>query len=216
MTNVIVALGGTLRSFFRINTVALKDGGGVMLVRKADDSAYAKIQASAVKLSTGAGAGLVLVSDATGNGTWTALSMAYPHTAVVWHRDSTKSVGNNLITIILSTQAYGHYVAQSPSALNDAFFSFVVIEAGTYTFEAFGHKSTSSGIVTWYLDGVSIGSQDWYGAAADNVSQTIASLTIAVGGAHSIKGVVLGKNASSSGYNIPLTRYSFIRNDPTP
>lgn len=61
---------GTLQSLFRLNTVAIKDGGGVLLVRKSDDSAYAKIQASAVKLSTGAGAGLVLTSDASGNGTW--------------------------------------------------------------------------------------------------------------------------------------------------
>lgn len=74
MSKVVIAslLKGTLQSFFRINSVALKVVSGVLQVRNNADSADAGVKASAIQLTSGAGAGLVLTSDASGNGTWQA------------------------------------------------------------------------------------------------------------------------------------------------
>lgn len=75
-------LRGTLQSIFRINNVALKVASGVLQVRNNADTADAPIKASALQLSSGAGAGRVLVSDASGNAAWTD-GYTPPSTSVV-------------------------------------------------------------------------------------------------------------------------------------
>lgn len=60
----------TLRSYFLIGTVRLKDSGGILNIRSADDSADANLVAGAIQLTTSPGIGQVLTSDASGNGTW--------------------------------------------------------------------------------------------------------------------------------------------------
>lgn len=77
MHEYLARLAGTLASTFRINAVRLKDTGGVLTLRNAGDTANIPLEASALKLTGGNPAsGKVLVSDASGNGSWQDLSGA--------------------------------------------------------------------------------------------------------------------------------------------
>ena len=214
---IAAGLKGTMSSFFRLNSLAFQITSETLIIRNKANSADRPIRASAIQLTSSPVAGGVLTSDALGNGAWATPAttiVSYPFNAVCWHRDSHKDVGNNLATVILSTQVFNHYVIQSPSANNDEFHITVLLASARYDFEVLGHKSTSSGIIAWSIDGFVIGSQDWYGVATDNVSQKILGIDLSAG-THSIKGKVTGKNVSSSGYNIPMTRYSLFRQEPT-
>jgi hypothetical protein len=134
----------------------------------------------------------------------------FPRRACMWHDEATVKAGNALLTIISISQSYALYVFQNTAAQNDAFTHSFWLAAGTYTFYALGVTATSAGQITWYIDDVIvISNQEWYIASpAFNVTKS-ASVTVYGDGEHILKGVVASKNASSSGYNINLTKYYF-------
>lgn len=210
-------LGGTLQSLFRLNTVAIKDGGGVLLVRKADDSAYAKIQASSIKLSTGAADGAVLTSDASGNGSWqTPATISYPRHVAIFHRNAVVAVGNAIASTHDAAQDFAHYARQN-AQINDEFFCEITLGTGIYALNVLGAKNAASGIVSWYLDNTLIGTQDWYAASITyNVTQTITSIYNVTNGYHKLRGVVASKNAAATGYQAVLTMYALTAVPPVP
>ncbi len=104
---------------------------------------------------------------------------------------------------------YNGWAFQSASANGDTFTHGFMVAEGTYTLYILGRHHTSAGRVDWYIDDVLIASaQDWYaGSTAPNITKTVSSITISEGGWHVLKGTINGKNASSSGYDMYLTKY---------
>lgn len=129
----------------------------------------------------------------------------------MWHYEAEVLTGNAITKGTSGGSQYHNIIAyQNASANADSFQQSFVLAAGDYTLKILGRKRTNGGKLDWTIDGVSIATgQDWYnGTNTDNDIQTI-SVTIAEGGRHVLKGTVNGKNASSSGYDIQLTRYWF-------
>src|SRR5262245_33975441 len=129
----------------------------------------------------------------------------------LFHDEATVLTGNALGSATVDTgQAYNYYIRQSTSADADSFTQSVFLRAGTYTFSVIGQTNTANGKIDWYIDNVSFTTgQDWYSASqTKNVVKT-ASVTINSDGYHVLKGVINTKNASSSGFNMDLTKYWF-------
>lgn len=132
-----------------------------------------------------------------------------PTRATMWHEEATVIAGNAL-AVDISTGAYCNgWWWQSAAANGDAFTQTFVLAEGTYTFYALGRNHTSGGRIDWYIDDVAIATaQDWYaGSVAPNVVKSVPSVVIAEGGRHVLKGVINGKNGSSGGYAMYLTKY---------
>lgn len=130
-----------------------------------------------------------------------------PKRAILLHRASKNTVGNALTWDQTNLQAY-----QNSSNNGDTFTQGFWLQAGTYTFEVLGNKADNRGIVDWYVDGVPIVTgQDWYASPqSSGVVISNGSITVNGDGYHILKGVVNGKNASSSNYFITLWQMWFI------
>ena len=76
------------------------------------------------------------------------------------------------------------------------------LEAGTWAMEVTHVKADDAGIMTFSLDGVDIaGSVDAYGPAVEqNVRATIAGITVASSGMHTLRVRTDAKNIASSNY----------------
>jgi hypothetical protein len=132
----------------------------------------------------------------------------YPQRATMWHDEATVTNGNAISEIQDTSQIYNVRCVQTPPADGDSFTHSFYIRAGTYTVYWLGRTSDNVGQIDWSLDGVNFETgQDWYSAATTYNVIKSASLTIAEDGYHVLRGTVNGKNASSSGYNINLTKY---------
>lgn len=102
---------------------------------------------------------------------------------------------------------FGNDCYQGSGGNGDTFEQKFFLAAGTYTLKVYGSQAFNRGIVDWYVDGSIVASgQDWYSAGTSTVIQTV-SVTIATDGEHTLKGVVNGKNGSSSGYYMALVGY---------
>lgn len=156
----------------------------------------------------------VLIADSTQalGVKWGPGVVADPHRrAVMWHDESSITVGATPLNAVAFANQEFYTLSNIPTPANgDTFTQSFVLDAGTYTLYILGNTNTSRGKIDWYIDNVSIATgQDWYsGGAGDNTIKTVAGLVITAG-YHVLKGVVNGKNASSSGYYIYLTKYWF-------
>lgn len=141
----------------------------------------------------------------------TGVSATYPKRWTGWHQDSTVLIGNPVSSFIDSSQAYNHYGLMTPSANGDSFTQSIYLVAGTYDFYVLGVTTASSAIVDWYLNGSLIASgQDWYsGATVYNVEKKTATISVGINENHTLKAVVNGKNAASTGYDLYFTKFSF-------
>lgn len=202
-------LRGTLQSIFRINTVALKVVSGVLQVRNNADTADAPIKASAIQLSSGAGAGKIPVSDASGNLVLTSgltLPLAYPKRATMWHKDSLVITGNAISELANASQFTGFLYHQSPAANGDKWTNGFFLAAGGYTLHFLGSRSSGAGKLDIKLDGVLLGNVDHYNATTVLNQELYGNFETIVGdGWHTLECIVNGKNASSSGYVINVT-----------
>lgn len=143
-----------------------------------------------------------------------------PRRTELWHDEAVVITGNALAHATQASQRYNTYSYQNAGANGDEFEQAFFLRAGTYDFKALGATTSTSGLIDWYMkaSGGSYGSafetgQDWYsGATTYNVIQTASSVTVASDGVYVIKGKVNGKNGSSTGYYITLTKYWFIPN----
>jgi hypothetical protein len=131
-----------------------------------------------------------------------------PQRATMWHDEATVIAGGAIARVVNTVFPYNMIAVQTPDVLNDEFKHGFLIQAGNYTLYALGVTANNRGQVTWYIDDVVQGvAQDWYSAATTGNVEKTTSITVVGDGWHILKGKVLGKNASSSGYSIPLTKY---------
>lgn len=135
----------------------------------------------------------------------------YPKRATFFHDEALVIAGSALFgTNHDSGQAYAVVQRQAtPAADGDAFTQSFFLEAGTYTFTVVGYTDINRGKLDWYIDNVLIASgEDWYSASGTyNVVKTHTNISVTGNGRHVLKGVINGKNASSSGYFYTLTKY---------
>lgn len=99
-----------------------------------------------------------------------------------------------------STQYIGKNLRNSSAGLNDQIaIPFVAASVDPVTLNYRCMPNTHHGIITVYVEGVSQGTIDEYGASGHNVIKTL-SITPARAGLNVFRLKVTGKNASSSGY----------------
>jgi len=90
----------------------------------------------------------------------------------------------------------------------------VRLTGGTYTLIGIGQSAPDAGIVTYTLDGVTLGTRDWYSAAPTaNGAFAIVGVVIATG-IHTLRAAVLSKNASSTDFRMAHDLISFNRTGP--
>lgn len=127
--------------------------------------------------------------------------------AVMWHDQSVKTVGNAFTSSRDTNAPYNTVVYQNTSANGDTWTNGFVIKAGTYALKLMGSTGTGNGKLDCYIDNVNLGTTlDWYASPAVKGSILTISNVVLTDGYHTFKGVVNGKNASSSGYDIILTK----------
>lgn len=139
---------------------------------------------------------------------------AYPKRATLFSDGAIVLVGTNTMvkySALASPMAYGAY--QSHNALGGSCGWSVYLDAGTYNLIVYIHMWAGCGIATWYFNGVSMGTCDYYAAA---YQQTVpvggGPVTVTTAGRQQLKYVVTSKNGSSTGYLIPNV---FILFEPT-
>jgi hypothetical protein len=165
---------------------------------------------SAVVTNTGTGTAAIfnftVPAGATGatGATGASGSVKYArinHITSTW----TAGVATQMTLINSGYGLVGAFNGPGVPALNDAFSTSFQLDAGTYTFAVIGSRLSNRGIVSWTLDGVAIGSMDWYLNGTDYIQQRINSLVVGstVNNIHTLTAVVT-KNASSSGYYMYL------------
>lgn len=122
----------------------------------------------------------------------------------LWHDEATVIHGNPLSRIVNASQAYDTFSYQNTAALNDEFRHNIVLDAGNFTLTMLYVANSASGIVQWYLDGVSIGSMDMIGSNEVNSILSF-SFTCPSAGAHVLTGKITG--TSGAGYAAFITKY---------
>ncbi len=133
--------------------------------------------------------------------------LIYPTRATLWHHESIVTSGNALAFVALASTMFGGAHYQNVSANGNTFTQSFVLKAGTYTLSALGMTWTNTGKIDWYIDDtLAVSGQDWYAAAQTTTVVKTASVTVVGNGRHVLKGVVNGKNGSSSGYNMYLCK----------
>jgi hypothetical protein len=138
--------------------------------------------------------------------------------ARMWHHDAVVLNGGAIVRASIgsdsingqSTMPFYSYYVQSPNAINDSWENYFNLDAGTYDFVIMVRTSSNAGIVSWVVDGNSIGDADLYsGSGAQWQLLTIPDVVIGTDGQHTITGTVASKNASSSSYSAPIYKYYF-------
>lgn len=133
----------------------------------------------------------------------------YPQRFAAFWDELTVVTGNAIALYTLSTsQPHNAIWYQTAGANGDKVaFSCPLLAGNNYVISLMGGKVSSAGKTAVYLNGTQIGSTlDWYnGTTAYNQVQTI-TFNVAASRRQLFEIVVDGKNASSSGYNIFMTR----------
>ncbi len=139
------------------------------------------------------------------------LHQEFPIRATLWHKDSTVVVGNDIDTVVASSQDFGHYAYQNANADEDSFEQSFPLLAGTYTVHFLGQTTTQSGKVDWAIDGTQIkAGQDWFNNPIQaNIEKTVASVVIADTDRHTITGAINDNNPSSGDFELRLTKIWF-------
>lgn len=125
---------------------------------------------------------------------------------VMWHDQSIATVGNSFSYSLDYFQFFGVIAQQLTAANGDTFKNSFVCAPGTYVLNLLTKLDNYCGILDVYVDNVLKGSFDLYSAGGvQNTIKTTSSFSLA-GGYHVLKGVVNGKNGSSVGYSVLMTR----------
>lgn len=130
---------------------------------------------------------------------------AYPHKFTHWH-DESVVVSGGAITFDLAT-AYKYFTAfyQPSNAIGDSFKFDVFVDAGTYDISFLGRLAPNLGIASLSLNGTLLHSDlDFYGGGT--IATITRTVTIITSGINTFTITAVGKNASSSGYYILLTK----------
>ncbi len=128
---------------------------------------------------------------------------ALPKTWTMWHDESIVTAGAALNKAFDGNQTIYY---QDTAADSDEFTNGFYCVAGTYSINFLGQIGTGNGKLDIYVDNVLQGTVDFYnGTLVQSTIKTLSSLTF-TSGYHTFKGKVNGKNGSSSGYTIALTK----------
>lgn len=131
-----------------------------------------------------------------------------PTRAEMYHDEATVITGNPIVVTLDSGQIDNFFARQSPAANLDTFQHSSFLRSGTYTLSVVGQTNSFNGKLDWYIDTVLVVSgQDWYSASQTKDVIKTATVTIANDGYQIVRGIVHLRNASSSGYNMDLTKY---------
>jgi hypothetical protein len=124
----------------------------------------------------------------------------------------TSSVGTWIQEIQSNMYTYFR-VVNSSGAQNDYLeWHEILLRAGTYKVKLLTHADNNRGIVTITVDSTDIGTIDLYaGSTTLNTYRTATGLVVSTTGLHAIRLTGKTKNASSSGYSLPLGDAIFIR-----
>lgn len=149
------------------------------------------------------------LTPSTGSGKLFAFT-DLPVRATLWHDESTVTAGGALAYSIDTLSAYNYRFAQVSPANGDAFTQSFFLRAGSYVLSALGLTGAGGGLLDWYIDGsLVLSGWDYYSASSTwNVIKT-GNVTIVGDGYHTLRGVVNGKNASSSNFAINLQKMWF-------
>lgn len=96
-------------------------------------------------------------------------------------------------------------------ALNDEFTLDWIGQAGTYTMRVPFLRYHNRGICTFYVDGTTVGSIDGYATGAVAAWEEFTGISVIGDGAHTIRVLVTGKNASSSSYVTTISNIGLLR-----
>lgn len=129
---------------------------------------------------------------------------ALPKNAILMPFQSVVLTGNSIQPSMATYSPFFVSWRQNTSADGDSWENGFVVDAGTYTVIIGCFTDVGCGKLDVYIDDVleESGIDFYSGSKVDNVFKTF-TVTLTAG-YHKIKGVVNGKNASSSGYNIDL------------
>lgn len=116
------------------------------------------------------------------------------------------SIGQGTWAIMIATgMILNSYFVNSSDANLDNITLKTYLQAGTYTLKTVYLKHTWAGILDIDIDGTEVESLDMYASSgAFNVVGTETNITVATSGITDIVLRVHGKNASSSGYKVPV------------
>jgi len=135
-----------------------------------------------------------------------------PQRGTMWHAESVATVGLAITMQVSSSQPYNGYASPvfDPAADGDVFTNSCVLAAGTYEFNALCVTEGSSGKVDFTLNGVAMGTIDFYQAGTNyNQVKTLSSIVVATGGRQVLTGTTNGKNGSSGWYRMYVTKFWF-------
>ena len=201
---------GPMRDYLRVGFSGprLKNASGVLQIRNAGDSADANLKASLLQLSGGSpGAGKVLTSDASGNGSWSTAVSIYGN-ALQSHLFLVPIMFNQVTPDIFFDQyntsqfmnMYGYL-----SGLNSEITAQLALAAGTYRVDLISIKNNSGGQCALKLDGATLATFNGYNATqVFNAPFSVTGVSVSEG-LHSLNLQVTGKNASSTGYAFAFT-----------
>lgn len=131
---------------------------------------------------------------------------SFPTSFAHFHEESIFVAGGAVATASSTSQYYNLYTFQ-PGALNDEFQFQQFLAAGNYTLYLLGLKFSAYGIATVRVNGTSIGTIDLYNASfLFNVVMSI-PFSVSFTGNHLFNFKIESKNASSSGYTFPVTKF---------
>lgn len=102
------------------------------------------------------------------------------------------------------------YLITSSSVLRTSSIEYMFdLAAGTYTLAHLGTTNTDHPILTYYLDGTSIGTIEWNAAAVANVLKTITGISVTTPGLKSL--TLVANDTTSSGYSFVILGLAFWR-----
>lgn len=109
-----------------------------------------------------------------------------------------------------TSQTFGGTSQHEPAALGDMMQFTVNLDPGDYTLDVIGIHATASGIHDLKLDGLLLGTFDYYSGSFD--FNVVVSMPVTIINQTSIlTSEVIGQNASSSGFYIAVSRIRFIK-----
>lgn len=135
-----------------------------------------------------------------------------PTTATFWQLAATKEVGTVFSLIQSSSYSvtgplYMYQYFQNPPAINDQWSQQFTLNAGSYSLNVLGYTAPNRGIITWYIDGVSQGTMDWYADPGLNNSIKTLVVTVTTSGTHTLRAIIATKNVSSTDYYCTIVQY---------
>jgi hypothetical protein len=185
------------------NGVATLGGDGILTAAQRPSITPASI--GAIANTEKAAANGVATLNASGIVPATQLP-SFPSSFVHFHDESIMVAGGGL-TLATSTSQYFNIYSFQAGALNDEFQFYKSLAAGNYTLFLLGLKFSAYGIATVRVNGAVAGTLDLYNSTIlFNVIVSI-PFSIAFSGNHLFNFKIESKNASSTGYTFPATKF---------